>query len=84
MPDGKPVLGDEGQALRTAECLEILGKSFALDQQGRQDEAMELLDHADPTTLTLIGGGMIIGQIPTPDSDDWGEFLAAAWDKVSK
>lgn len=70
------------QRARTVRVVNLLDESFTARQAGDVARSGELLDAAldlDPMCVSGIRGGMIIGQIPNPETDypGWTDWVAA-------
>jgi hypothetical protein len=72
---------DLEQKRRTVRVLELLSESFEAHRRGDDETFRRVLDEAvdlDPAALTVIQGGIRIGEIPNPERDwpAWGEYVS--------
>lgn len=73
---------DLDQTRRSVRVLELLDESAQAHKAGDKTRADLLFEEAsklDHTAVSIIYGGMLIGEIPRPDSQplEWAEFLNA-------
>lgn len=73
----------------TARVLELLDASACAHAEGRRDESRALIRQAcetDVAAVSVVQGGIIIGQIPHPQSQpqEWAEYLAANRDELAR
>jgi hypothetical protein len=81
-------MSDIEQQRRSVRALELLGESSdAYDCGGREVAdalAARARQECGSDTVTLLIGGMQIGEIPRPDDDEWPEYLAAQQDALAR
>lgn len=82
MPDERPI----GLA-NTIRALELLGESHTAWEAGDKERCDALITQANTEcgadTVVLIQGGMRIGEIPSPDSEHWHEYLQHQRDRLA-
>lgn len=74
-------MSDLEQKRRTVRVLELLSASFEAHARGDHaacDEALDAALDCDAAVVSVIRGGMTIGEIPNPERDwpAWGEYVA--------
>lgn len=79
---------DQDQHRRTVRVLELLGESSQAFRRGDPGEADRLVGEAadvDAMAMSGIYGGVLTGEIPSPDLDwaGWCEYVQAARDALA-
>lgn len=80
-------MSEAQSARRTLEALELLTKDQQLADAGDPDAAVRLVEAADPDLqerIVYLRGGMVIGEIPQLESDDWHRFVENQRDHVAR
>lgn len=73
----------------TTRVLELLDASARAHAEGRRDESSALMQQAcetDVAVVSVVRGGIIIGQIPHPQSQphEWAEYLDANREELAR
>lgn len=68
-------------------CLELMEASHAAWEAGEKNRCDAVIDQAaeecGADVLAVIQGGMRIGEIPTPESEHWHEYLQHQRDRLA-
>lgn len=72
---------------QTAEVLALLGESFRAHRRGDKESADRLAQEAcrlDVDCVSVVQGGIRIGEIPNPERDysAWADYVAATQDQA--
>ena len=80
-------MNDRATLANTIRALELLAESNTAWETGDKErcDAIIAQAHAEcgADTVVLIQGGMRIGEIPTPDSEHWHEYLQHQRDRLA-
>jgi hypothetical protein len=76
-------MDDVGRAQQTAQVLRLLDESFRAHARGDKpaaDAAAQEACRLDVDCVSVIQGGIYIGEIPNPETDypAWADYVAAA------
>lgn len=74
------------QRRRNVRVMDLFTQSYDELQAGNRDRAQELVDEASEIahdTVAVLMGGMRIGQVPQPGSDQWWEYVQDARDDLA-
>lgn len=80
-------MNEAQSARRTLQALELLTKGQQLAEAGDQDGAIRLVESADldlQERIIYLRGGMMIGEVPRLESDDWPRFVENQRDHVAR
>jgi hypothetical protein len=82
-------MSDLEQRRRTVRVLGLLSESFEAHARGDHaacDEALDAALDCDPAVVSVVRGGMMIGEVPNPERDwpGWGEYVSAAMDALAE
>jgi hypothetical protein len=82
-------MADVDQIRRNVRVCELLDESFAAFQAGRREAAQALMDQAhacDLRAVSVITGGMYIGEVPRPEEDPaaWQEYISAQREALAR
>lgn len=81
-------MNDRDTLANTIRALELLAESNTAWEAGDKERCDALIAqaHAEcgPDTVSFIGGGMRIGEIPSPDSEHWHEYLQHQRDRLAR
>jgi len=77
------------QRRRNVRVLDLLAESYEAYERGDQAAFAAALDQAikcDAAVVTVIKGGMLIGEIPRPEEDfgAWTEYVAAQHEGLAR
>jgi hypothetical protein len=79
---------DSAILANTIRCLELFAASEQAHAAGDLQRCHDLIDQAidecGADTVTLIRGGMTIGEIPKPDDEAWHEYLQHQRDRLAQ
>lgn len=76
-------MNDAERSRQTAEVLRLLDESFRAHRDGDKEASDRHATEAcrlDVDCVSVVQGGILIGEIPNPDSDygAWADYVAAA------
>jgi hypothetical protein len=80
-------VSDLDQLRRNVQVMDLLTESYQAHERGDREaferaygEALE----CDPAVVSVLQGGMLIGEMPSPERDPewWADFVAEARDKA--
>lgn len=82
-------MADLDQMRRNAQVADLLTESFKLfdaGQFGRAQAAMDKANEIDALAVSVITGGMRIGEVPRPDQDfaGWADYVTGIHDALAR
>lgn len=82
-------MNDAERTRQTAEVLRLLDESFRAHRRGDKeasDRAAQEACRLDVDAVSVVQGGIYIGEIPNPNTDygDWWEYVQDAQDRAAE